>query len=223
MSEQTIDISSLTPNSNVSKERAAEKSSQKKEVKAVVSGTAKQRKKSLSERFSETFLQNDAENVKTYLVWEVFIPAIKDLAFDVIENGAKMMLFGDNKPSSVQRGPRYGSGSYVSYQSYSDSPRSHRSAPNCYDRPARSNSNDILFESRPDAENVLDGMVEIQDRYDFVSMGDYKKLAGMRTTYTDDSIGWYALGTAKVVHVQGGFIIDLPVPVSADDSMSSVR
>ena len=209
---ECFDISTLKPNSNVSKEE--------KHVEKVVKGQAKIRKKTLGEKFSETFLSDEVGDVKSYLVFDVLIPALKDTIFDMFKTGLEMTLFGDSRPKNVQRSNRYGggSGSHTSYQSYSDhgSSRGGRTwsqSEGRYDRKPSRDFGDIVFPDRADAEHVLSNLVELIDMYGVASVADFKTFAGIKKSWTDDDIGWDALGSAKIIRTREGFILDLPRPV----------
>ena len=75
---------------------------------------------------------------------------------------------------------------------------------------------DIVIPSRQEADEVLEKMDEIIDRYDIVSVSDYYDLVGETGNYTDNKYGWSSLRTAEVVRVRDGYIIKLPKPKVID-------
>lgn len=71
---------------------------------------------------------------------------------------------------------------------------------------------DILFETRDDAEMVLLRMEEVLDRFPNVSVADLFDLAGITCNYTDHKYGWAKgeLRGSRVRPVRGGYVLDLP-------------
>lgn len=64
------------PNSHKSKEERKE-SIPEKHVEKVISGTVKPKKKSEMQKFADVFISEDVNNVKSYIVMDVLVPAIK--------------------------------------------------------------------------------------------------------------------------------------------------
>ena len=185
-------------NSNSSKV----KEDNKPKVQPIAKGKVKKNYKGLI--FTE-----DVKSVGSYILLDVLVPAIKNAAYDMITNGISMMLFGNNKPtnSSPPNGVR--STPYVSYNKFSRSPEPQTR------RAATSGlvQEDIIFATRADAETVLMRMDEIIAQYQFVSVADYKELAGLTGSYTDNYYGWASLHTADVVRNRDGYYIKLPRPI----------
>ena len=75
----------------------------------------------------------------------------------------------------------------------------------------------IVLESRGDAESVLDSMGEIIDQYGMVKVADLYDLVGLTGSYTDNNYGWTNLSTAHVVRLNdGGYLIKLPRALPID-------
>lgn len=64
------------PNSHKSKEEQQTAPPEKK-VEKVVSGSVKSRKKSEIQKFADVFIQEDAQKVKSYILMDVLVPAVK--------------------------------------------------------------------------------------------------------------------------------------------------
>ena len=83
-----------------------------KKVEAVVSGGAKTRKKSEAKKLADTFISEDAGNVKNYILVDVLIPAIKKAVCDIVTNGIEMILYGETgpraAPSTTRKSPPAG-------------------------------------------------------------------------------------------------------------------
>lgn len=71
---------------------------------------------------------------------------------------------------------------------------------------------EIILESRKDAEDVLDTMRNMISTYGVVSVADLHDLTGAIANYTDSNYGWTALNSAKVVRVRNGYLLKLPRP-----------
>ena len=99
------------PNSHKYKSEEKETAVDKK-VEKVVSGTAKVRKKNGARKLADVFVSEDAANVKSYIVFDVVIPAIKDVLSNVVKDSIDMILFGGT--GSRNKRPSTNS-SYFSY------------------------------------------------------------------------------------------------------------
>lgn len=174
----------------------------KPKVKPIAKGKVKKNYKGLI--FTE-----DAKSVCSYILLDVLVPAIKNAAYDMITNGISMMLFGNNKPTNSSPTCSVRSTPYVSYNKFSRSPEPQTR------RVVNSGlvQEDIIFTTRADAETVLMRMDEIIAQYQFVSIADYKELAGLTGSYTDNYYGWTSLRTADVVRCRDGYYIKLPRPI----------
>ena len=176
-----------------------------KRVEKVISGKAKQKKKTETRKFFEGFIQDDLTNLGSYIVTDVIVPAIKRTIMDTVK-----AILGDTGGSS--RGTT--TASKVSYRSfYDDRDRDigHRTR---YDTtPVRGfDYDDILFDSRGDAAAVLDSMIDIiNSQYGIVSVGDLYDLANISNdNYMANNYGWTDLRNSKVVPTRDGYMIKLP-------------
>lgn len=73
---------------------------------------------------------------------------------------------------------------------------------------------DIIFGSQEDAYAALSAIIECAHLYGFVSVADYKDIAGVKACYTDDRWGWLEseLNEIHVYRVRDGYGIWLPYP-----------
>lgn len=189
-------------NSHKAREEVAEK-----KVEKVVSGKTSTKKKSGIRKLSDTFLSEDVSNVKSYIFSEVLLPAAKKLVSDIVTNGTNMLLYGEIKNKK-------GNSSKVSYSRYyDDRSRDYRS-------PVVRNNFDydeIIFETRGDAEAVLDAMYDILNQYKVVSVAELYDLASITThNYTCNNYGWIDLRGSSVVRVRDGYILKLPGALAID-------
>lgn len=189
------------PNSHKYKEEKQKQGEEEKKIEKVVSGKVKTKKKSEIRKFTDLFISDDANSVKSYIINDVLVPSIKKAISDIVTNGIDIILNGE--PSKKKN-----SGSKVSYRSYYDSQNEYRSN---ISTKSRFDYDDIVFETRGDAERVLDLMQEIIDRYDFVSVSDLFDMADLTAPYTGNRYGWTSIRSACVIRDNGGgYVIKLP-------------
>jgi hypothetical protein len=179
--------------------------------KKIIKGKAITRKKSLGKRITETFLGDTLGNVVSYILEDVLIPAAKNTFADMVHGGTERMIFGDNG-SRISRNQRDRGTPYVSYNG--------RFKPNdridhSHNR-ARHIMDDIILESRMEAESVRDQLIDTIEEYGVVSVADFYKLVKISSNFTDEKYGWENLSRSKIVRVRNGFLIDLPKPVLID-------
>lgn len=192
--------------SNSYKSKEKEMVEDKKKVDKVVRGKVKTKKKSGVTKFTDVFISEDIANVKSYIVGEVLVPAMKKALSDIITNGIDMLLYGESGVS--KRNSRSSKVSYTKY--YNDERSPSRSVKSNY------NYDDIIIDSRGEAEEVLTRMDELIYSYGMVSVADFYDLVGVTSRYTDNNYGWTDVRSARVVHVRDGYIIKLPRAVPLD-------
>lgn len=190
------------PNSYKSKKEIGEK----KEIKKVTHGVAKVKKKSGLTKFTDIFIQDDIENVKSFIITDVLIPTGKKLISDIV-NSILYPGGGGNRNNNAASKVHY-----TSYNSISANRDPHYSSPvrRTYDYDT------LSFATRADAEAVLMGMDEILNQYNVVSVADFYDLAGASGTYTDNKYGWTDIRSAHIERVRDGYIIRLPRAMAID-------
>lgn len=201
------------PNSNRFKQEQKQKDeqSQEKRVTKVVAGTVKTRKKSTLNKFAEEFISEDAKNVKSYVLGEVLIPAIKKAISDIVTDGIDIILYGESRKRSGNRSIA----DRVSYRSYYDG-GTNRSRVDS--RPANYgySYDDIILNSRGEAEDVLSRMDELIETYGLVRVADLYDLVGLTGNFTDNKYGWTNIRNAEIVRVRDGYMIKMPRAAQID-------
>ena len=178
-----------------------------KKVEQIAKGKTK--KKSEVKKFADTFIAEDITSVKDYILMEVLLPAAKKAISDIVTNGIDMILYGETRSKSKSRESR------VSYTKYYDRDRD-------YDRPSRTRGrygydyDDIILDTRKEAEEVLDRMDDLIDNYGMVSVADLYDLVGVSGNYTDNKYGWTNLRNADVQRVRDGYLLKLPKALPFD-------
>ncbi len=180
---------------------------EKKKVEKVVKGKVKTKKKNGITKFADVFVSEDVSSVKSYIIGEVLIPAMKKALSDIVTNGIDMILYGE---SGVTK--RKSPGSRISYTNYYDRRDRDRDRYGYDDRRVRAgyDFNDVILDSRGEAEDVLSRMDELIDNYGIVSVADFYDLCGITGSYTDNKYGWTDIRSAQVVRVRDGYKIKLP-------------
>ncbi len=193
------------PNSHRYKEEQKEATENKEKVEKVVKGAVKTKKNSEFSKLTDVFISEDASNVKTYILSDVLIPAVKKLISDIVTDGIDMVLYG----GSGRQGKRNSGASNISYRSFYDRRDDRRQLSEPRTRTGY-NYDDIILESRGEAEDVLDRMGELIDTYGMASVADLYDLVGISGNYTDNKYGWTNIRNAEPVRVRDGYLLKMP-------------
>lgn len=196
----------------------AEKQEPKK-IEKIVEGTVVRRKKPLAKRFTETFIGGDMKTVGSYVMFEVLLPAVKDTIADAMSQGVERMLFGEARSTSRRTGAR--PGTYISYNRMGQSSRSYGRREEPSRTPSRRsrathNFDEIILETRVEAEEVIDRLFDLVSRYDTATVADLYELVGVSGDYTDDKWGWSDIRGAGVERIRNGYLLNLPRPEPLD-------
>lgn len=202
----SMDINKLPSNSNASKGKPVPKAHVKTEepkVKKVVKGNVKTKKNEIR-KFTDIFVAEDINTVKNYIWEDIIVPTTKNLVVDVATNFVETLILGGRRSGSRSR-TSYDRPSYRDYSSHSRDDRA---------RVSRSRSifdyNDIVFDSKRDAEAVLDELDEQIRRHGLVSVAAFYDMCDMTAPYSANNYGWTSINRARVVSVRGGYSIEMP-------------
>ena len=208
MGEGEVDVTKLYDNlpDNSHKARNEKKASapEEKRVEKVVHGKVKTQKNN-KRKLANLFISEDAGNVKNYIFLDVIVPAVKKAIYDLVVGALDMSLYGGRGG-----GGRRSTADKISYRDYNSvSRRDSRS----YES-ARTTSgysyDDIVLETRGEAEAVLSRMDEIMEEYEIVRVADLYDLVGITGEHTDNKYGWTNIRNAKIVRVRDGWKIEMP-------------
>lgn len=170
---------------------------QKVKVTKVISGTARVNKKSKTREFFDMFMANDIEDVKSYILTDVVIPAIKDS----IESTVHAILHGKSQSSQPKL-----KGSYIQYNNIGQK----RNALPSATAPAYGYG-EVIVNTREEAHDILDRMDELVSTYQFASVADLYDMAGIEPKFTDNRYGWKDIRGAQIIPAKGGgFLIKMP-------------
>lgn len=192
--------------SNSSKQKQIVKNNVK--FTKIIKGDVKTKKK----RLGGIFFVDDIKSVGSYILNDIIVPAAKYLLSDIVHGAVDMSLFGEHRsrPSSRRDIGREPSRAHTSYDAY------YRSSS---DRPLRDISrksrikhefDEIILDTRREAEEVLSHLVDRIMEFGLVSVGDLYDLVGIETSFADQKYGWFDLRKAYIEPVREGYLIVLP-------------
>ena len=188
-----------------------------KNISPVVSGGAVRRKRSLRKQFKETFVAGDARTAIHYVLFDVLLPAAKDMVVEAGSQGIEKLIFGESRRRGSTR-PQAGPTGYVSYNQYSMDQSRKTGPQRAMSRQARARHNfdEIVLDQRSEAEDVIDRLFDLVSRYESASVADLYELVGLSSVHTDNRWGWTDLTGAGVSRIRGGYLLDLPEPEPLD-------
>lgn len=202
MGEGNVDVSNLYSNlpDNSHKSKAEKKeATEEKRVEKVVHGKVKTKENGVR-KLTDIFISEDVSNVKNYILMDVIVPAVKKAIYDLVVGTLDMSLYGGRGNG---RRPTADKVSYRDYSSVSRiDDRQRTTSGYSYD--------DIVLESRGEAEAVLSRMDEVMETYGIVRVADLYDLVGVTGDYTNNNYGWTNIRNAKIVRVRDGYKIDMP-------------
>lgn len=194
-------------NSHKSRREKIKTEQPEKRVEKVVSGSVKTKKRNGLRKLTNVFIPEDVDNVKSYIFEDIVAPAVKDIILDAVK-----AVLGTNGKNG-----RKSTASKVSYRKYYDSAEPRRNNYNSRNSSSICDYDDIFFDTRSEAENVLGAMDEILATYKIVRVADYFDLAGIDGPWTGNDYGWTDLRMAKIIYTRDGYTIKLPNAYALDD------
>lgn len=187
-------------NSHKARNGIADTNPEEKVVEKVISGTVKTAKKGLVKRVLGWFLNDDIDNLGSYLIRNILLPAFRRAVSDSVDvamNGES----GRRKKSGLSE--------YRGGYSSDDRPRYNVRDP--YE------IEDIILDSYGDCEIVLDELGSMIREYGMASVSDLNALIGKSgNAYTDYKYGWNSIKTARIIPVRNGFRLKLPRVIPLD-------
>lgn len=206
-----MEIPNYPPNSESSKRESPED----KNIKRVTSSDPKRRKRSLGKQFRETFVAGDPRSATSYVIFDVLLPAARDMIWETGSEYLRSIMFGETRRRGVTP-PQTGPSGYFTY----NRPPGHilSSSQRTMSRRARSRHDfdEIVIAERIEAEKVIDDLFEVVSKYGVASVADLYGMVGIDSTHTDNKWGWTDLRGAGVTRVRNGYLLDIPEPQPLD-------
>jgi hypothetical protein len=186
-------------------------------IERVTSAPAQQRKRGLGRQFKETFIEGSSRMAFDYMLLEVVVPAIQNTLIDALQGGLERWIRGERRgrrSTSTYSSDNLG---HVNYnRMYPNQPPSTTRMLSRQAR-ARHDFGEIILQSRPEAEDVIDRMYDVLSRYGSVPVSTLYSLTGIQPSHTDEKWGWTSLPGAKAIRQRDGtWLLDLPEPEPLD-------
>lgn len=162
----------------------------------VVSGV-RQRKSGIGKKLADIFIANDPAYVKDYVFYKICVPAVQDTLLDMVWGGLSMLF----REGDV-RAPKMGRRSSFYHGAYDE----RGSSKITREGPSRSSErhsgsrriDDLEFDERADAEEVLERVMALAEEYGNVAIADVFDICDMDHSYTDRDWGWDAEALSRV-------------------------
>lgn len=205
--------------SNTLKERSKPQGQQQKpkpELKCVVSGKSKPVPKSIWSKVFVGIKPTSGQTMKEFIFDEIVTPLIQRAVVEGVTGAINFLVKGDAY-ADRKDAPKFGK-SYINYNGISSG------KPNGGNNYVYSGKNagmdieNVWFESRVDAQRVLDEMNGAIAQYDILTVNGFYDIIG-RTSIIDPSnerFGWSDLRNAYVTASRGGWVLHLPRPLPID-------
>lgn len=171
-------------------------------------GKVVEKKPSLARKAASTFLAEDIENVKEFIIFDVVVPGIKEAFLSSME----MLLWGSTRRGGYRRNDSR-SNERVSYNTYYRSSRDDRSdRRRDTNRDSASDFRDLVFTDRRDAEDIVNEIKERIIEYGDASLADMYQACKLKYSHTDMNWGWQQgqEDDIYVRQVRGGYKIEVP-------------
>jgi len=153
-------------------------------------------------------------------VFDVLVPQSRDIFSDVISSFVERMIYGDSHRGGRRSRSRHGNSyGHIDYENrYSSNSSRRRDESRNMSRKGRAvhDFDEIILETRAEAEEVIDRLFNRIEEFGMVSVADLYDMVGVTGTYIDLKWGWIDFRGARVSHVRGGYLLDLPKPEPID-------
>lgn len=196
-------MSELKPNSHKFKESEAKK--EKRRLSPVTSNKVVVQKKSAGKKIWESFITTDAETLGDYIYNDVIVPLIKKGIVETIN-----MILYNNPRANNSNGNSASKVTYGGYVNSAFKPAPQQALP-LKKKSETFDFENIIFETRSDAENVLNAMYQAIQTYGDVSVLDFYDLTHIDTdNFTAHKYGWTDLSGTDIIRGHNGYYIKFP-------------
>ncbi len=193
----------------------AEEMKQPPKLEKVIEGTAKVDPEGTGLKSMKLFVADDIRAVGMSMLTDVLFPQAKMAIYNALANGLSALFWGAG--GTKKSSGTLGLGTKVNYAGSSTAlskPSVTPQLPASAGRYAtgRMDPDDVEFETRLDAQRVLDSMCDILLEYERVTFAQLLELAGIpNSNYTLQNLGWTNLRDAVVRRMgNGNWYISFP-------------
>lgn len=183
----------------------------------IIHGKVVKKKPNILKRAARGMVADDVTNVGDFVFTDVLMPAVRNLVYDIVSQGAHRVLFGTSR--APRRG--VGTGAYIggganlktAYHRVSNDPVRSEPTMSRSDM-ARHNFDELILDNHADAIEVLENLIARVDTYGSASVADLYDYLGVTGGFTDQAYGWKSLAGADVRQTRKGYVFDLPRPIA---------
>lgn len=184
----------------------AEESNNKK-LSPVVSGSTSVTKNTDPSNLVSKFLVDGVKTAGKSMISDVLFPQCKQAVYNAIISGINVLFWG---PGGIKKSTTVlGTGTKVNYAGANKAASVQKVTATVK---ATMDPEDVTFETRMDAQNVYDTMLEVIDQYEKVSLADFLELANVpNDNFTYRKYGWTNLPPADIRRLgNGSYYIRFP-------------
>ena len=177
--------------------------------------TAKLKEKTFGQKVKDAFISDEVHDVKSYIVFDVIIPAVKETIRSLIVNTVDMSLFGKVRSSSKTE--QRGGSTYIAYERAYGNSQNVPKQSKVSGAPLRVNELErVTFRDKNDAIEVLSYLFDNIEEYHVASVADFLGAADLGISPIHHKWGWYDLSGASIEEnpEDGTYWIKLPRPVA---------
>lgn len=179
-------------------------------VNKVISGNVVGKRRDPIKKVGQLFFAEDISSIKNYIIFDVLLPAIKNVVADSITNSVSMALFGDFRTGTNRSGITSALNSPTKYSTVYRMGESPKIASTSRSRFFFENP---IVEDKADAERVIRDLQDLIEAQEYATVADMYSMLGVKSEPTYNNYGWYKIGQAKPIPVKEGWVINLPKPV----------
>lgn len=193
--------------------------SKDRKVERIVHSEVIRRKRPFSKRILEFFVPEEGPSIQEQILEGIIKPHLKDMLYYSGIGSLERMIYRNN---GVGRpgGPRVSNGiGHIAYNAFASKPVGVKgpggpSGPTLSQRGrATHNFDEILIPSRQEAVVVLQGLYDMLEQYNEVSVRDLYEMVGISSNWAESPWGWTDLMGARILPARDGyFVLDLPRP-----------
>lgn len=204
-----MDPTDFPPNSAAS-------SGEDRNIQPLEGVSARRKKRSLRQQFTETFMAGDLRSSLRYTLLDIALPDIQTTFLEVAFGFLEKLVRGESRRGGAgSTVPQHGAAGYQNYGRFSMGSALLPSAARAMSRAARAGHNfdEVVLSTRGEAEQVIFQLGEELRRYGTVTVANLYELVDLGPTHTDTKWGWTDLRGAGTSRVRDGWLLDLPSPI----------
>lgn len=158
------------------------------------------------QEFASAFFEEDIDDVKSYIFKEVFVRGVKDIIFEAFRAFWYPGGGGGKKGGGLKK-------AHTSYERYYDDGYSVRPVQRATPKTTSFNIQSISFDTRREAQDVLDEMIEHLLQYEKISVSRLYDFCGITPPVSSNKFGWFSLAGSETVTLDDGtYGLRLPKP-----------